>query len=182
MLSKAFDNSSRIKKVIFFLSMAFSIRSVRWIFEVSVEFSFLFPLWWVHSRLLSVTEALNWFKTIFSHTLEVTASSDSGRLSDATSWSPSLRRGMTSARFHAVGKVDVLREQLIITVNGPRITGIEFSDLALTLSGTGDLFRGNDKIIRLTSSQDKDLKLKRSSLEKLRETKKEGHCSWCGLQ
>ena len=182
MLSKAFDNSSRIKKVIFFLSMAFSIRSVRWIFEVSVEFSFLFPLWWVHSRLLSVTEALNWFKTIFSHTLEVTASSDSGRLSDATSWSPSLRRGMTSARFHAVGKVDVLREQLIITVNGPRITGIEFSDLALTLSGPCDLFRGNDKIIRLTSSQDTDLKLKRSSLEKLRETKKEGHCSWCGLQ
>ena len=84
---------------------------------------------------------------------------------------------MTSALFHAVGKVDVFREQLIISVNGPRITGIEFSDLALTLSGPGDLFRGNDKIIRLTSSQDTDLKLKRSSLEKLRETKKEGHCS-----
>ena len=60
---------------------------------------------------------------------------------------------MTSAIFHVVGKVDVLKEQLIISVNGPRITGNEsFRDLALTLS--------------VSLLQYTDFKLKRSSIEK----------------
>ena len=74
---------------------------------------------------------------------------------------------MTSALFHAIGKVDVIREQLIISVNKTGIKGNEsFSDLALTFSCPGYLFRGNDKLTLFTSSQDTDLKLKRSSFEK----------------
>ena len=59
------------------------------------------------------------FQSNFSHTFEAKLSSDSGRLFDGSSWSPSLRRGMTSVIFQSKGNVDVRREQLMISVRGP---------------------------------------------------------------
>ena len=56
---------------------------------------------------------LNWMSTTFSQILEATGRSERGRLFEACSWSPSFRRGITSAFFHVLGYVDVLREQLI---------------------------------------------------------------------
>ena len=47
---------------------------------------------------------------------EATASSDRGRLFEATSWSPSLSKGITSANFHASGYLADSREEFIISV------------------------------------------------------------------
>jgi hypothetical protein len=59
---------------------------------------------------------------------------------------------MTSAFFHALGYVDVLREQLIISVRGPKITGNEsLITCILILSRPGDLLEGIDIIMFCTS-------------------------------
>ena len=51
------------------------------------------------------------------------------------------------AFLHAEGKVEVRREQLIISVRAPKITGSESF-----LHASGDLFTYNDKTVRRTSS------------------------------
>ena len=71
---------------------------------------------------------------------------------------------MTSAIFQSDGKVEVSSEQLMIFVMGPSTTSrASLSALTLILSGPGALFNGNDKMIRLTSSQLTGLNLKQSS-------------------
>ena len=78
---------------------------------------------------------------------------DIGRLFDAISWSPSLTKGVISASFHAAGNVEVRREQLIISVSGPRIIGRQsLMTRAFILSGPGDLFSGKDETNWCTSS------------------------------
>jgi hypothetical protein len=60
---------------------------------------------------------------------------------------------MTPAFFHALGYVDVLRKQLIISVRGPRITGNEsLMTHILILSRPGDLLEGIDIIMFCTSA------------------------------
>ena len=89
---------------------------------------------------------------------------DIGRLFDATSWSPSFTMGITSATFQAVGNVHVVREQLIMFVSGPSITGRQSLRIReFILSGRGDLFNGREEITRRTSSLVTVLKEKRSS-------------------
>ena len=51
-----------------------------------------------------------------SQILEVAGSNDSGRLLFATSWSPSLRSGITSDIFQADGKTEVCNERFIMSV------------------------------------------------------------------
>ena len=104
----------------------------------------------------------NCSRTIFSHTFAATGNSDKGRLFDATSWSPFLRIGTTPASFHAIGKEHVLRELLMTSVRGPRITGkLSLNIRAFSLSTPGDLFKGREEMMRYTSSQVTTLKLKR---------------------
>ena len=51
-------------------------------------------------------------------------------------------RGITSAFLDAAGKVDVSREQLMIFVSGPRMTGRQSLIMrAWTLSGQRELFK-----------------------------------------
>ena len=105
----------------------------------------------------------NCSRTIFSYIFAATGNSDKGRLFDATSWSPFFRIGTTSAPFHAVGKEHVLRELLMVSVRGPRITGkLSLNIRAFSLSTPGDLFKGSEEMIRCTSSQVTALKLKSS--------------------
>ena len=125
-LSKALDKSKSTSAVNILLSIAFKIESFTKIFSVSVEKYFLLLLWWDDNRLFSSKyelSELNWSSTTFSQTLEATGRSERGRVFEACSWSPSFSRGSTSAFFHALGYVDVSREELIISVRGPRITG-----------------------------------------------------------
>ena len=69
---------------------------------------------------------------------------------------------MISASFQAQGKIEVRREQLIISVNGSKITGrLSLIIRGLILSEPADLFRGNDITIQHSSSQVTVLKLKR---------------------
>ena len=71
---------------------------------------------------------------------------------------------MTSAIFQSDGKVEVLSEQLIISVKGPSNTcKASLNTLALVLSGPGALFSGKDKITRRTSSMLTGVNLKQSS-------------------
>ena len=92
-----------VKAVKFFMSVASRRWSAMKRLKVSVEWSFLFPLWWEETLPLLKRYALNWSRTTLSHILEAIASSDRGRLFEATSWSPSLSKGITSANFHASG-------------------------------------------------------------------------------
>jgi hypothetical protein len=72
--------------------------------------------------------------------------------------------GIASASFHAVGKVQDVREQLIMFVSGHSITGRQsLRILEFILSGPGDLFSGRDEITRRTSSMVTVLKEKGSS-------------------
>lgn len=72
--------------------------------------------------------------------------------------------GITSVSCHAAGNVELYREQFIISVKGPRITGRQsFKIRILILSAPGDWFDGKDIIIRRTSLQVSVLKEKRSS-------------------
>ena len=105
-----------VKAVKFFMSVASRRWSAMKRLKVSVEWSFLFPLWWEESLPLLKRYALNWLRTTLSHILEATASSDRGRLFEATSWSPSLSKGITSANFYASGYLADSREEFIISV------------------------------------------------------------------
>ena len=97
---------------------------------------------------------LNCSSTIFSMIFDATGKSDSGRLFDACSWSPFLRIRMSSASFHALGKV-LVTEQLMISVRGPRTTGRQSLIMrGLTLSGPGDLFDGKDVFLPFTPTKD----------------------------
>lgn len=89
--------------------------------------------------------------TTFSQTLETTGKSESGRLFGACSWSLSFSKGITSAFFHALGYVDVLREQLMISVGYNMTDKQSLMTRILTLSGPGDLFEGIDRIMHCTS-------------------------------
>jgi hypothetical protein len=57
-----------------------------------------------------------------SHIFDKHDSSEIGRLFEAISGSPSLCSGTTSAIFHIEEYVDVIKEQLIISVTGSKIT------------------------------------------------------------
>ena len=71
-----------------------------------------------------------------------------GRLLFATSWSPSFNSGMTSASFQIVGKTDIKREQLTISVIVGRIHGrASFITFIVTLYGPGALFDGKECMI-----------------------------------
>ena len=80
--------------------------------------------------------------TTFSQILEATGRSERRRLFEASSLSPSFRRGITSTFFHVLGYVDVLREQLITSVRGPKITGKSLITRILILLMPGDLLEG----------------------------------------
>ena len=74
--------------------------------------------------------------------------------------------GMTSDAFQEFGNVEVAKEQLIMSVNGPGMTGRQSLMMhMLTLSGPGDLLEGIDDTIRSTCVQVTGLKLKSSSDE-----------------
>ena len=76
---------------------------------------------------------------------------------------------MTSAIFQSDGKVEVLGEQLIISVIGPSITcRASLNPLALVLSGPGALFSGKDKMVSLTSTVLTGVNLKQSSKDDTR--------------
>ena len=76
---------------------------------------------------------------------------------------------MTSAIFQSDGKVEVLSEQLIISVIGPSITcRASLKTLALVLSGRGALFNGKDKMTRLTISMLTGVNSKQSSEDDIR--------------
>ena len=56
---------------------------------------------------------------------------------------------MTSDTFQEFGNVEVTKEQLMMSVNGPRITGRQSLMIRmLTLWGPGDLLEGIDDTIR----------------------------------
>ena len=68
----------------------------------------------------------------------------------------------------ALQELEVAKEQLMMSVNGPRITGRQSLMMRmLTLSGPGDLLEGIDDTIFLTCVQVTGLKLKSSSDEVL---------------
>ena len=71
---------------------------------------------------------------------------------------------MISAFFQASGNVDVAREQLMMVVRGPRMTGRQsLMTCILILSGPGDLFVGIDEMMLRTSEQVTCLKVNNSS-------------------
>ena len=73
---------------------------------------------------------------------------------------------MTSDAFQEFGKVEVAKEQLMMSVKGPRITGRQSLMMRmLTLSGPGDLLEGIDDTIRSTCVQVTGVKLNSSSEE-----------------
>ena len=73
---------------------------------------------------------------------------------------------MTSDAFQEFGNVEVTKEQLMMSVNGPRITGRQSLMIRmLTLSGPGDLLEGIDDTIRSTCEQVTRVKLNSSSDE-----------------
>ena len=73
---------------------------------------------------------------------------------------------MTSDAFQEFGKVEVAKEQLMMSVKGPRITGRQSLMMRmLTLSGPGDLLEGIDDTIRSTCVQVTGVKLNSSSKE-----------------
>ena len=74
---------------------------------------------------------------------------------------------MTSDAFQEFGNVEVAKEQLMMSVNGQRITGRQsLMVLMLTLSVPGDLLEGIDTI-RSTCEQVTGVKLNNSSDEVL---------------
>ena len=74
---------------------------------------------------------------------------------------------MISDAFQEFGKVEVAKEQLMMSVKGPRImTGRQSLMMRmLTLSGPGDLLEGIDDTIRSTCVQVTGVKLNSSSDE-----------------
>ena len=64
------------------LSLASKIVSVIKMFNVSVECSVLFPLWWTVRRLLRDIYSISWFKAARSQILETAGSREIGRLDD----------------------------------------------------------------------------------------------------
>ena len=71
---------------------------------------------------------------------------------------------MTSDAFQEFGNVEGAKEQLMMSVNGPRITGRRSLMMKmLTLSGLGDLLEGIDDTIRSTCVQVTGVKLNSSS-------------------
>ena len=73
---------------------------------------------------------------------------------------------MTSDAFQEFGKVEVAKEQLIMSVKGPRITERQSLMMRmLTLSGPGDLLEGIDDTIPSTCVQVTGVKLNSSSDE-----------------
>ena len=94
----------------------------------------------------------NCLRATFSQIFDSTLSIESGRLFEATSWSPSFKSGIISAIFQDSGKVEVVNELLIMSVNGPSMTGRQSLIIRmLILSGPGDLFDGIDVIMQCTS-------------------------------
>ena len=85
MLSKALDKSNKMSADSLLLSMASSMVSLTKMFSVSVEWCFLFPLWWDVSRLFIDRYELNWLRTTFSQTFDATARRERGRLFEASS-------------------------------------------------------------------------------------------------
>ena len=74
---------------------------------------------------------------------------------------------MTSEAFQEFGNVEVVKELLMMSVIGPRITGRQSLMMRmLTLSGPGDLLEGIDDTIRSICAQVK-VKLNNSSDEVL---------------
>ncbi len=59
----------------------------------------------------------NCLRATFSQIFDSTLSIESGRLFEATSWSPSFKSGIISAIFQESGKVEVANELLIMSVN-----------------------------------------------------------------
>ena len=73
---------------------------------------------------------------------------------------------MTSGAFQEFGKVEVAKEQLMMSVKGPKITGRQSLMMRmLTLSRPGDLLEGIDDTIRSTCTQVTGVKLNSSSNE-----------------
>ena len=68
---------------------------------------------------------------------------------------------MTSDAFQELGKVEVAKEQLMMSVKGPRITGRQ----SLMMRMPGDLLEGIDDTIRSTCVQVTGVKLNSSSDE-----------------
>ena len=74
--------------------------------------------------------------------------------------------GMTSDAFQEFGNVEVAKEQLMMSANGPGMTGRQSLMMRmLTLLGPGDLLEGIDDTIFLTCVQVTGVKLKSSSDE-----------------
>ena len=70
---------------------------------------------------------------------------------------------MTSDALQEFGNIEVAKEQLMMSVNGPRITGRQSLMMRmLTLSGPGDLLEGIDDTIRSTCVQLTKVKLNSS--------------------
>ena len=75
---------------------------------------------------------------------------------------------MTSEAFQEFGNLEVVKEQLMMSVIGPRITGRQSLMMSMqTLSGPGDLLEGIDDTIRSTCVQVTRVKLNNSSDEVL---------------
>ena len=75
---------------------------------------------------------------------------------------------MASDVFQEFGNVEVAKEQLMMSVNGPTITGRQSLKVRmLTLSGPGDLLEGIDNTIHSTCKQVTGVKLNCSSAEAL---------------
>ena len=73
---------------------------------------------------------------------------------------------MTSDALQEFGNVEVAKEQLMMSVNGPRMTGRQSLMMRmLTLSGPGDLLEGIDDTIRSNCVQVTRVKLNSSSDE-----------------
>ena len=76
MLSKALLKSIRTIAVISFLSMALYMWPVTCKLSVSVEWNLRFPLWWQVRLPCWVKYSVNWFRAIFSNTLESKGSNE----------------------------------------------------------------------------------------------------------
>ena len=101
---------------------------------------------------MRLRKPLNCLRATFSQIFHSTLSIESGRLFEATSWSPSFKSGIVPAIFQDSGKVEVVNELLIMSVNGPSMTGRQSLIIRmLILVGPGDLFDGIVVIMHYTS-------------------------------
>ena len=99
-------------------SKPFMILSWRYDKQVSVEWNFLKPDWYLHRKLLSGRMFIVWSRIIHSITLEINGSSEMGLKFFGSILRPFLYKGLIFATLHLSGKEASLMERLQILAIG----------------------------------------------------------------